>query len=42
MPGDIIALNYGKALNEQILTNGNIPVDSSAGITGYHNEPLIN
>lgn len=39
--GEIVTLNYGKALKEQDRIKGNIPVFSSAGITGYHNEPLI-
>lgn len=40
--GDVITLNYGKALNSQSRIPGDIPVYSSAGLTGYHNEPLIN
>lgn len=40
--GDIITLNYGKALPERARIRGNIPVYSSAGITGQHNSPLIN
>lgn len=39
--GDIITLNYGKALKEQDRKCGNIPVYSSAGVTGYHNEAMI-
>ncbi len=40
--GEIINLYYGKSLvaNKRII--GDIPVYSSAGITGYHNEPLVN
>ncbi|HDF2365405.1 TPA: restriction endonuclease subunit S [Morganella morganii] len=39
--GDVITLHYGKALKAQNRIVGNIPVYSSAGITGYHNEPLV-
>lgn len=39
--GDIIILHYGKALRTQERVLGNIPVYSSAGITGYHNKALI-
>ncbi len=39
--GEVTKLNYGKALKEQDRTEGNIPVYSSAGLTGYHNEPLV-
>lgn len=40
--GDIITLNYGKALKEADRIPGNIPVYSSAGLTGYHNIALVN
>jgi type I restriction enzyme S subunit len=40
--GDIIILNYGKALKEADRIPGHIPVYSSAGLTGYHNIPLVN
>jgi len=40
--GDIVVLNYGKALKENNRVQGNIPVYSSAGLTGWHNEPLVN
>ena len=40
--GDIVTLNYGKALKEENRVEGKIPVYSSAGITGYHNESIIN
>lgn len=40
--GDIIDLNYGKSLVANKRNKGDIPVYSSAGITGYHNEPLVN
>jgi len=40
--GDIITMNYGKALKEQDRIFGDIPVYSSAGITGYHNQAMIN
>ena len=40
--GDVATLNYGKALKAQDRIEGNVPVYSSAGITGYHNTALIN
>jgi type I restriction enzyme, S subunit len=40
--GDIAKLNYGKALKAENRIEGTIPVYSSAGLTGYHNEPLVN
>jgi type I restriction enzyme, S subunit len=40
--GEIATLHYGKALKTQNRINGDIPVYSSAGLTGYHNEPLVN
>lgn len=39
--GDICVLNYGKALTAKNRIDGDIPVYSSAGITGYHNSPLV-
>ncbi|SDN27684.1 type I restriction enzyme, S subunit [Desulfonauticus submarinus] len=40
--GDIVNLNYGKSLPEKKRLKGNVPVFSSAGITGWHNEALVN
>jgi type I restriction enzyme S subunit len=40
--GDIAVLNYGKALKEADRIQGYVPVYSSAGLTGCHNEPLVN
>lgn len=40
--GKIAKLNYGKALKAEDRIDGTIPVYSSAGLTGYHNEPLVN
>jgi type I restriction enzyme S subunit len=40
--GDVVILNYGKALISTNRVIGAIPVYSSAGITGYHNTPLVN
>ena len=40
--GEVTVLNYGKALKAQDRILGEIPVYSSAGITGYHNTPLVN
>jgi type I restriction enzyme S subunit len=39
--GDICTLNYGKALTATNRVAGNVPVYSSAGITGWHNMPLV-
>ncbi len=39
--GDVLTLNYGKALKAENRIPGNFPVYSSAGLTGYHNEPLV-
>lgn len=39
--GDILTLHYGKALPAHKRKNGNIPVYSSAGLTGYHDEALV-
>jgi len=39
---DVVVLNYGKSLPEQKRIEGNIPVYSSAGLTGHHNKPLVN
>lgn len=40
--GDVVVLNYGKALPENKRVSSYIPVYSSAGLTGYHNESLVN
>jgi len=40
--GDIAIFNYGKALKEEVRINGNIPVFSSSGLSGWHNKPLVN
>jgi len=40
--GNIAVFNYGKGLKAEKRIEGNIPVYSSAGITGYHNEALVN
>jgi len=39
--GDIVQINYGKSLPEHKRTIGNVPVFSSAGITGWHDAPLV-
>lgn len=39
--GDVIKLNYGKSLVSSKRQFGNVPVYSSAGITGFHNEALV-
>lgn len=40
--GEIVVFNYGKSLPEKKRIEGDIPVYSSAGITGWHNEAFIN
>lgn len=40
--GEVAVLNYGKSLQSEKRTVGNVPVYGSGGITGYHNEPLVN
>ena len=40
--GELTILNYGKGLTFENRKSGNIPVYSSAGITGYHNQALVN
>ena len=39
--GDICTLNYGKSLTATNRVAGDVPVYSSAGITGWHNTPLV-
>jgi type I restriction enzyme S subunit len=39
--GKLITLHYGKALKTEHRLKGDIPVYSSAGLTGNHNEALI-
>ena len=39
--GDVITLNYGKALTSVNRAPGSVPVYSSAGITGYHSNSLV-
>lgn len=38
---DILELAYGKALKASDRTDGPVPVYGSGGITGYHNEALV-
>ncbi|HAE38614.1 MAG TPA: restriction endonuclease subunit S, partial [Candidatus Riflebacteria bacterium] len=40
--GDIMVANYGKSLAESERSPGDIPVFSSAGLTGWHNKELVN
>ncbi|MEX7606486.1 restriction endonuclease subunit S [Enterobacter asburiae] len=40
--GEIVILNYGKALKAQDRNAGSIHVYSSGGFTGWHNKALIN
>jgi len=39
--GDLVKLNYGKSLTASKRVAGNIPVYSSAGVTGSHNQALV-
>ncbi len=39
---DLLVLAYGKALKASERLSGTIPVYGSGGITGCHNEPLVN
>lgn len=39
--GDLVTLNYGKALKEENRLEGSVPVFSSAGITGWHAKALV-
>ncbi|WP_305091851.1 restriction endonuclease subunit S [Prescottella sp. R16] len=39
--GDVLSLNYGKALPATKRLGGGVPVIGSGGVTGYHNEALI-
>ena len=39
--GDVVCINYGKGLPAFKRKLGNIPVFSSAGITGLHDTPLV-
>ncbi len=40
--GDLLELNYGKSLPKNRRLEGNVPVYGSGGISGFHNEPLVN
>jgi type I restriction enzyme S subunit len=40
--GEILELNYGKALKQEDRRGGNVPVYGSSGVIGYHDEPLVN
>lgn len=39
--GEIAILNYGKALKVEDRESGEVAVYSSAGITGWHNKPIV-
>jgi type I restriction enzyme S subunit len=39
--GDVVTLYYGKALKTENRVSGNIPVFSSAGLSGWHNQSLV-
>ncbi len=38
---DILELAYGKSLTSTDRKEGHVPVYGSGGITGYHNEALV-
>jgi type I restriction enzyme S subunit len=40
--GEILELNYGKALKKEDRREGNVPVYGSSGVVGYHDVPLVN
>ena len=39
--GDVVTLHYGKSLPMNKRIDGTVPVYSSAGLTGWHNESII-
>jgi type I restriction enzyme S subunit len=39
--GGTATLNYGKGLPEAVRSNGGVPVYGSSGVSGYHNQPLV-
>jgi len=39
--GEILELNYGKALRKEDRREGNVPVYGSSGVVGYHDVPLV-
>ncbi len=38
---DVLELSYGKALKKEERVAGNVPVYGSGGVTGFHNEALV-
>jgi len=40
--GEILELNYGKALKKEDRREGNVPVYGSSGVVGHHDLPLVN
>lgn len=38
--GDLVVLNYGKALKAEDRVDGDIPVFGSSGVVGFHDSPL--
>jgi type I restriction enzyme S subunit len=40
--GEILELNYGKALKQETRRGGDVPVYGSSGVVGYHDLPLVN
>lgn len=39
--GDVLHLEYGRALPERLRQGGQYPVCGSAGVVGWHSEPLV-
>lgn len=39
--GDVVALNYGRALKQDKRCNGDVSVYGSSGVVGFHNEALV-
>lgn len=39
--GDVLELRYGKALKKEVRRGGPVAVVSSAGVVGWHHEPLV-
>lgn len=39
--GELLPLNYGKALNARLRSGGLVPVYGSSGVVGFHDEALV-
>ncbi|MBK9093696.1 MAG: restriction endonuclease subunit S [Anaerolineae bacterium] len=40
--GEVLELNYGKALKQEDRRGGDVPVYGSSGVVGHHDVPLVN